>query len=69
MNPQTFTTTFEIEPAIGWELYKTSLAEELFDRAAADPRCPSQIKESAYTGEIAVEGKVFSVTLTEGEQA
>ena len=68
MNPQTFTTALEIETAIRWELYKTSLAEELFDRAAADPRCPSQIKESAYTGEVVVEGTVFSVTLTEGEQ-
>jgi hypothetical protein len=68
MNPTTFTTTFEIEQIIGWELYKTSLAEELYDRAAADPRCPSQIKESAYTGEVVVEGTVFSVTLTEGEE-
>jgi hypothetical protein len=68
MNSQTFTTTFEIETAIGWELYKTNLAEELFDRAAADLRCPSQIKESAYTGEVVVEGKLFSVTLIEGEE-
>jgi hypothetical protein len=68
MNPITFTTNFAIDDAIGWELFKTNLAEELFDRAAADPRCPSQIKESAYTGEVVVEGKLFSVTLTEGEQ-
>ena len=54
-NPQSFTTTFEIEQAIGWELYKTTLTEELLDRAAADPACPSQIKDSANTGEIAVE--------------
>jgi hypothetical protein len=68
MNPKTFTTTFEIEQVIGWELYKTSLAEELFDRAAADPRCPRQIKESTYTGEIVVQGNLFSVTLIEGEE-
>jgi hypothetical protein len=41
MNQHTFTTTFAIEEAIRWELYKTTLAEELFDRAAGDPRCPS----------------------------
>jgi hypothetical protein len=50
MKPQSFTTTFEIETAVRWELYKSNLAEELFGRAAADPRCQSQIKESAYTG-------------------
>jgi hypothetical protein len=66
--PQTFTTTFEIQTAIGWELYKTTLAEELYDRAAADPACPSQIKDSAYTGEVVVQGNLFSVTLTEGEK-
>jgi hypothetical protein len=64
----TFSKTFEIEQAIQWELYKTTLAEELFDRAAADPRCLSEIKNSAYTGEVVVEGKVFSVTLTVGEE-
>jgi hypothetical protein len=69
MSPQTFTTTFAIEEAITWELYKTNLADELFDRAAADLACPSQIKESAYTGEVVVEGRLFSVTLTEGEEA
>jgi hypothetical protein len=32
---QTFRKTFEIEEALGWELYKTNLAEELFDPTAA----------------------------------
>ena len=49
--PQVFTTTFEIESAIRWELYKANLADKLIDLAADDPFCPTQIKESAYTGE------------------
>jgi hypothetical protein len=68
MRPQSFTTTFRVDEALGWELYKTNLAEELFDRAAADPGCPSQIKASACTGQVVVTGKLFSVTLTEGEE-
>jgi hypothetical protein len=68
MNPQTFTTPFPVDEALGWELYKTNLAEELIDRAATDPRCPTRIKESAYTGEVVVAGNLFSVTLIEGEE-
>ena len=68
MNPKTFTTTFEIDQAIRWELYKSNLAEELIDRSAANAVCPQEIKQSAYTGEVSVDGKVFSVTLIEGEQ-
>ena len=64
---KTFTKTFEIEKAIAWELYKTNLAEALFDRTAADSGCPEEITASAYTGEVQVKNKRFVVTLTEGE--
>ena len=66
---KTFTKTFEIEKAIGWDLYKTNLAEELLDRAADDADCPKEITGSAYTGEVQVKDKLFVVTLTEGEEA
>lgn len=64
-----FTKTFEIEEAIRWELYKSNLAEALFDRTAADSGCPQEITGSAYTGEAQVKDKLFVVTLTEGEEA
>lgn len=65
---KTFTKTFEIDMAIRWELYKTNLALELLDRAANDAGCPKEITESAWTGEVQAEGKLFVVTLTEGEK-
>ncbi len=65
----TFAKTFDIDEALGWELYKTALAEELFDRTAADSGCPQEITASAYTGEVQVKDKLFVVTLTEGEEA
>jgi hypothetical protein len=65
---KTFTTTIEIERAIGWELYKSSLADKLLDRAAEAPDCPKEITESAWTGEVEVKGSQFVVTLIEGEQ-
>ena len=40
--PQVFTTTFEIESAIRWELYKANLADKLIDLAADDPFCPTR---------------------------
>ncbi len=67
MKPATFNKTFEIKEAIGWELYKSNLAEELLDRAAGDPGCPKEITGSAYSGEVTVEGGRLVVTLTEGE--
>ncbi len=69
MKLATFSKSFETNDAIGWELYKSNLAEELLDRAAADPRCPKKITGSAYTGEITVDGVRLVVTLTEGESA
>jgi hypothetical protein len=66
---KTFTKTFDIEAGLGWELYKTTLAEELLDRAADDADCPKEITASAWTGNVEVQGKVFVVTLTEGEEA
>lgn len=63
-----FTVTFEIDQAIRWELYKTSLADKLIDRAAEDFDCPEGISGSAYTGEIEVKDRLFVVTLTEGEK-
>ena len=66
---KTFQKTFDIEQALGWELYKTNLAEELFDRTAADPACPQESTGSAYTGEVRVHCDLLVVTLTEGEEA
>ena len=65
---KTFTATFDIETAIGWELYKSSLANQLLDRAADAPDCPQEIRDSAWTGEVEVKDKQFVVTLTEGEK-
>ena len=65
---KTFTATFEIDQAIGWELYKSSLTDKLLHRAAEAPDCPKELTESAWTGEIQVKEKLFVVTLTEGEQ-
>ena len=65
--PQVFTTTFEIDNAIRWQLYKASLADKLIDLAADDPFCPDAVKESAYTGKVEVKGNEFVVTLTQGE--
>lgn len=63
-----FNKTFDIEEALRWELYKTTLAEELFDRTAADCGCAKEITDSAYTGEVQVKDKKFVVKLTEGEE-
>lgn len=63
----TFTKTFDIEEAIGWQLYKSSLADQLLDRAADAPDCPKEIGDSAWIGTVEVKGKQFVVTLTEGE--
>jgi hypothetical protein len=49
---QTSRKTFEIEEALGWELYKMNLAEALFDRTATDAGCPQEITASVYTGEV-----------------
>ena len=65
---KTFTKTFEIDVAIRWELYKSSLADKLLDRTAEDAGCPQEITESAWTGEVQVKDKQFVVTLTEGEK-
>jgi hypothetical protein len=65
---KTFAMTFEIGQAIGWQLYKKSLADELLDRTATDSGCPQVITESAWTGVVEVKDKTFVVTLTEGEQ-
>lgn len=65
---KTFTKTFEIDEAIGWELYKTNLTLELLDRAANDAGCPQEITESAWTGGVTVKDKQFIVTVTEGEK-
>jgi hypothetical protein len=65
----TFTKTFEIAVAIGWELHKSNLAEALFDRTEADSDCPKEIIGSVYTGEVQVKDKVFVVYLTEGEKS
>ena len=67
MKPATFSKSFDIEEAIGWELYKSNLAEELLERAAHDPGCPVEITGSAYIGEVTVDGGRFVITLTEGE--
>jgi hypothetical protein len=64
---KTFVKTFAIDEALRWEIYKTILAEELFDRTAADSGCPQEITGSAYTGEVQVRDGLFVVTLTEGE--
>ena len=66
---KTFSKSFEIGQAIGWELYKTNLAEELLDRAAVDSSCPQEITDSAWTGEVQVKDKQFVVTITEGEKS
>jgi len=66
---KTFTKTFEIEKALDWELFKTNLAEALFDRTADAADCPEEITASAFTGEVQVRDKLFVVTLTEGEEA
>ena len=65
---KTFTVTFEIDQAIQWQLYKSSLADKLIDRAAESFDCPEEIIGSAYTSEIQVKDKLFVVTLTEGEK-
>ena len=65
---KTFTATFDIDTAIGWELYKRSLADKLIEQAAGHFDCPGEIIDSAYTGEVEVKDKQFVVTLTEGEE-
>ena len=65
---KTFSKTFDINEAIGWELYKASLADKLLDRSADDPNCPKEISSSAWIGTVEVKGKDFVVTLTEGEK-
>jgi len=65
---KTFTKTFEIDVALGWELYKTNLTLELFDRTAHAPDCPPEITDSAWTGDVQVKDKQFIVTVTEGEK-
>jgi hypothetical protein len=49
-----FTVTFEIDQAIHWDLYKSSLADELLDRTADAPNCPHEISDSAWTGQVEV---------------
>lgn len=67
----TFTAIFPVDTTLGWELYKTNLREELFNRAAAQPGCPEEIVNSAYTGTVRVSTTQlevsFMVTLTQGE--
>ncbi len=62
-----FTKRYSIQQALNWQTYKTCLRWHLLDATAADDDCPQAIKESAWEGDVEVDGDELVVTIYQGD--
>jgi hypothetical protein len=63
----TFTVRYPIGAALRWNMCRSStLYIELIETASSEGECPLEVSRSAWSGEVAVDGEEFVVTLTEG---
>ena len=67
---KTFIKTFEIDEALGWNLYKDEPGRGSLWTVQRMPLIAlEEISGSVFTVEIQVKDKAFVVTLTEGEES